>query len=72
VLLDGFSLTVASLIFGIIAVTDQCTNPDTNMLLWRSLGAVRNLSQLGRIDISFRSRLHNASTSKLSWTNRLN
>jgi hypothetical protein len=71
VLLDGFSLTVASLIFGIIAVTDQCTNPDTNMLLWRSLGVLRNFSQLRRIDISFRAMLCKANPLKLSRINPL-
>jgi hypothetical protein len=48
VLLDGFSLTIASLIFGIIAVTDQSPALNINLLLRLSVGVARNTHQLIR------------------------
>ncbi len=70
-LLDGFSFTIASLVFGIVAIIDQGPALNINLSLRLSVEVNRNTYQLIRIDISFRSRLCKASPSKLSRINRL-
>jgi hypothetical protein len=66
VLLDGFSFTIASLIFGIVAVIGQGPALNINLSSRLSVGVIRNTHQLIRIDVSFRSRLCKVSPSKLS------